>query len=721
MAPNWSMGSSYTDERRGSGSRGDREKSHPPRRDPRDFLPPRPPRIETNSKPPEGPRKMSSSSPASATGKLGNDLHFKKMNPASEKPIATNSAINDAPALVLPKAKNPELQEAFENAYKWGEKCNKRLLLGIRKTKVAQESAQRNLENEKYKTKAASYPPFHSLRHKSNPADQNLDDQIKATEDDYLHELEQLVARFTAVSKPAVDNHQDPVIKALEVKVEKISQLAAKQSEQIQKLLEENSNSRDSVTSLETDFSLMKSSHNDLKTKYGALKSDHETLQSKFQTSNDTIHSLESKQVLMDAENQNLKKQLSDLRSDAEKKLESVDTQLAQFTKEISDIADSKKTFERALEVRAAGMDAKLHDYDVSKEKLDGLDLATLDEICDAWVDSAYNLKAQHEDYKNRRGQDNSSIDDALQSLRQEVDSLRSSRSAEVSQPDRGSALSIQQLEEIVNARVAAAEQNINNDTRTYSEKKDNLYAELLGDLETRLETLEQGASECPRLETRIQSLEQWKVTRKSAGMDQIQSSDLSERVTRLEGQRIGHRVDRIDLDVGDISRKYETLKGDVGQLVKREWVELRLQELLGGVNINGLVTELKDLQRKMPSIEHAIKTLDIQFQNLSTKQLAEHIVRLTNPALEQRLGKLEGKANQLETKTSGHDKSVKFHTEQLNVLTDFLRSTVPGEKRPSPSHLDEPNKRRKLEANGRHPSPLQQQQRSNSVQYPSS
>ncbi|KAI0457293.1 hypothetical protein F5B21DRAFT_102557 [Xylaria acuta] len=742
MAPNWSMGSSYTDERRGSGSRwessshrpGDRERPQAPRRDSRDFRetrsprehrrenePPRPPNIETNFRAPEGPRKMSNNSPASAADKLGDDLHFKRMNPASEKPITMNSATNNAPTKAIPKAKNPELQEAFENAYKWGEKCNKRLLLGIRKNKIAQESAQRDIENEKYKTKAAIYPPFHGLSHKSNRADQNLDDQIKAAEDDYLHELEQLVARFTTVTKPSVNNQQDPVITALEAKVEQISQLAAKQSEQIQRLLEENNNSRGSITSLETGFNSVKSSHSELEARYSALKSDHEALQSEFRSYADTIHALESKQVNIDAENQSLKKQLSDLQSDTEKKLGSSDAQLTDLAKKTSDIADSRKIFERGLEERTTGIEAKLRDYDEFKEKLDELDLSIWNEICDAWVEEVHNLKAQHEEYKERRGQDTSSIDDALRSLRQEMDSLRFGRS-EISQPNRGPALSIQEVEEIVNARVAAAEQTINNDTRAYSEKKDDLYAELLSGVEARLDTLEQGASERPRLETRIQSLEQWKIA-SSAWMDQIRSSDLSERVTRLEGQRVGHRVGGIDLDVEGLDRKYEVLKTEVGQLVRREWMELRLQELLNGVGMNpGLVKDIQELQRKIPAIELGIKTLDTQFQNLSTKQLAEHIVRLTNPVLEQRLGKLEVKANQLESKTNGHDRSVIHHTEQLNAMADFLRSTMPGEKRTaSPSHLDEANKRRKLEANGRHPSPLQQQQQNNSVQYPSS
>ncbi|KAI1753027.1 hypothetical protein F4782DRAFT_95937 [Xylaria castorea] len=741
MAPNWSMGSSYNDERRGSGSRwepsshrpGDRERPQAPRRDTRDLRetrspreyrhenePPKPPNIETNFRAPEGPRKMSNTSPASAADKLGNDLHLKRIN--TEKPITTNSAINNAPISAIPKANNPELQEAFEIAFKWGEKCNKRLLLGIRKNKVAQESAQRDLETEKYKTKAAAYPPFHGLSHKSNPADHNLDDQFKAAEDDYLHELEQLVARFTTITKPAVNNHQDPVITALEAKVEQISQLAAKQNEQIQRLLEGNDSSGNSVTSLETDFTLMKSSHSDLEARYSALKLDHETLQSTFRSYDGTIHALMSKQVIIDAENQSLKKKLSDLQSHTEKKLGTFDAQLTGLAEKTSDIANVRNVFESGLDERTTGIEAKLHDYDEFKEKLDELDLGTWNEICDAWVSSVYNLKVQHEEYKERRGQDNPSIDDALRSLRQDVDSLRSCR-PNVSQPDRGLAMSLQEVEEVVNARVAAAEQTINDNSRTYSEKKDDLYAELLIGVEARLETLEQGATEHSQLETCIQSLEQWKVAN-SAWMDQVRSSDLSERVTRLEGQRVGLRVDRIDLKVGALDRKYDDLQGEVGQHVKQEWVELRLQELLNGVGMNpGLLNNIKDLQRKIPAIELAIKALDSQFQNLSTKQLAEHIVRLTNPALEQRLGKLEGKANQLETKTSGHDISISHHTEKFNAILDIVRPAVPGEKRTaSPGRFDDPSKRRKLEANGRHPSPLQlqQQQRSNSVQHPS-
>ncbi|TRX90518.1 hypothetical protein FHL15_008687 [Xylaria flabelliformis] len=716
MAPNWSMGNSYTDDRRGSGSRwessssssyrpGDRDRPQASRH-PRD-LPPRPPDIKTNVRPPEGPRKMSSISPASADDKLvcsNIPLYVESqaiVDPrevfnALEKPVTTNSAIIEAPISAIPKAQKPELQEAFEVAYKWGEKSNKRLLLNMRKNKVAQERAQRDFETEKYKAKAAAYPPFNGLSHKPNPADQKLDEQFKAVEDDYRHHLEQLVACFTTVTKPAVSDHQDPVITALEAKVEQLSQLATKQSEQIQELRDGNAHAGNSVSSLEKDLISLKSSHSDLEARYTLLKFDHQTLQSKFRSYNDTIHALESKQVILDTGNMTLKEQLSDIQSNTEKKIGSFDTQMAELAKKTSDIADSWNVSNSSLNERITAIETKSHDYDEFKEMLDELDLAILNQISDAWVSDVYNLKAQHEEYKERRGQDNPSIVDELRSLRQDVESLRSSRPA-VSQSDNGLTMSIQKVEELVNAEVTAAEERIINNSRAYSEKKDNLFSELLSDVEARLDTLEQ---RMPQLETRTPSLEQWKIA----------SSDLSERVTRLEGQKIGHRVDRIDLNVGELDQKYEVLKGEIGQLVKQESLELRLQELLNSVSVNpGLENDVRDLQRKLPAIDLAVKTLDTQFQNLGTKQLAELIVRLTNPTIEQRLGKLEVRASQLEVKASGQDRAIIQHREQLSAILD---PAVPGDKRTaSPSQYDDPNKRRKLEANGRHPSPLQQQQ----------
>ncbi|KAI1132352.1 hypothetical protein F5Y10DRAFT_219749 [Nemania abortiva] len=731
--PNYTFGNAYADDRRHSGSRpesyrpGDRDRP-PYRRDSRDFRDsrhpadsrdvrsphePRNPRIpgrdndqprphvDTTFKTSETSRIKKSNSPASALpGKPGDGLHFRQMDATSQKSIAASSAILNPPTPIIPRAENPDLQEAFESAYKLGEKCNKRLLLRIRKDKSAQERAQRRLENEKFAAKAPAYPPYNGLADKFNATDRDFDDQLKVAEDEYARELEQLVARFTT-AKPTVINNQDSVAAALEVKVEQMSQLVAKQTDQIRTLLEDhktllenhktllennkslvedNKKSRDSISSLETNYNSIKSNYDDLKADYTALKSGHDVLESECRSSNHTIKTLQSQQANIDAENKSLRKQLMDRE-------------------------ESRKSFENGLESRITGIEATLSEI---KEKVDELDMVSFDEICTAWVSKEYTLKTLYEEYRERCYRNEPSVDDALESLRQEVESLRVGHS----QSSTEAALTVQAVETIVSAKVAAAEQSISHETQTFCEGRDNILGDMIDSVSARIDVLENGAKHAG-LETRIRLLEQRKATGStSTSSDKNHDPNFAAHVGRLDG--IGHRLDRIDLDVGELARKHETLENEVSQAKKRDWVDARLQESLNNFVANsGLLNDTKDLQRKIPALELAIKTLDSQFQNLTTKQLAEHIVRLTNPAFEQRLGKVEAKANQLESKAIGSDRTVSQLTEQLSSITVVLRSLTPHEKRvASPGHADEPSKKRKLEVNGRHPSPLQQQQR---------
>ncbi|KAI0116277.1 hypothetical protein GGR51DRAFT_312607 [Nemania sp. FL0031] len=734
--PNYTFGNAYADDRRHSGSRpgfgpGDRDRDRPPyRRDSRDFRdarhttdprearsphdtrdtrtpreyrrenePQRPPRIDTSTKAPESSKIVASNSPASAASKPGDGLQLRQIDTTLQKSIVTSSATVDPPTPVIPKAQNPDLQEAFENAYRWGEKCNKRLLLTIRKNRIAQERTQRRLENDKFLAKAVAYPPYSGLADKYDLADRDINDQLKVVEGDYARELEQLVARFTTAKPTTMINNQDSSVADLEAKVEKMSQLLAKQTEQIQSLLEDNKKSRNSITSLETDYMSIKSSYDDLEANYKALKSGHDALESESRSFSDTIQTLQSQQTSMDAENKSFTNQLTDTRTDMAKRFGSVQGQLTEFRNAITDGEKRIISLETTTS-DSEGLEEMKEKFDEVKDKLDELDLTTLNELCDAWVTTEYNLKTQHEEYRQRR-QNSSSTDDALQSLRQEIDSLRAAHP----QPGTGAVLSIQAVEAMVNAKIAAAERAISKKNETYCEGRDNIFGEMIDDVEARTKVLEIGVAKHSVLEGRIQLLEKWKATG-STPIDKNQDINLAERVDRLESLKIGHRVDRIDLAVGDLGRKYEALKGEVSQALRREWVESRLQEL-------GLSNDTKDLQRKIPAIELAIKTLDSQFQNLSTKQLAEHIVRLTNPGFEQRLGKVEAKANQLEGKANGNDKTFNHHRERLDSITAQLRSLVSSEKRvASPSNSDEPSKKRRLEVNGRHPSPLQQQQR---------
>ncbi|KAF2967132.1 hypothetical protein GQX73_g6449 [Xylaria multiplex] len=721
MAPNWAMGNSYGDDRRHSTSRGEsyrpgeRERPQAPRRDSRDGRyrndtgdirsphetrnpreyrrdnePSRPyndanPNTNANPNPkiPDGPRKMTNHAVGGAPEKSSDELQFKRIN--VDKHLATNSMSGTAPAPVMPKAKNPELQDVFENAYNLGEKSNKRLLLSMRKKKAVQENAQRQLEKEKFEKSAKSYAPFIGQSNRFNTIDSTLDEQFEAADDDYRHTLERFVACLALMSQPPATNTQDPAIAVLEAKLEQVSQLMAEQTEQIQSLLKENK-------------------------KYSALKSDHDALQLNVRALEDTILHLQSQHTNTDSENKSLRKQLEDLQSNTKENLKLSQSQLNELRNQFTKATEDLNSFKVGLENRITGIEAKLDDftdYDDVKRKIDELDVVTVNEVCSTWVDN--DLKTKLEEYSLHR-QDDSSTQEAVRSLRQEVNSLQDSYAA-ISRPDKRIDLSMETIEAAISTKISAAEKSMSEDVEKLCQGRDDIYGGFIDDAIARIAVLEHGTPKHEGLEKRVQSLEEWKVEH-TASVDRNQSPTLADRVTQLEGKKFGHRVDRIDLNVGDLNRKYETL---AGKIVTSEWVDHRVRELFDGVHLDS-INDAKVLQHKIlamenaiKTIEHATRTLDGQFQNLSTKQLAENIVQLANPGIEQRLGRLESKTNH-------HDGIVSRHTDQLGQFLDLVRAWKPGEKRTaSPSHLDEPSKRRRLETNGRHPSPLQQQQQLNS------
>ncbi|KAI1438566.1 hypothetical protein GGR50DRAFT_638666 [Xylaria sp. CBS 124048] len=763
MGPSRSMGDPYGDERRGPSSRhdsyrsGDRDRGMPHRRDSRDFRDhrysndagggrnsldsrygfpkdvrrdndlPRP-RVDTSVNSSPAPKRPNAviRSPSSAVRTLTDELHFERI--PSAKSIATSITGNPPSCPTIPKTQDPTLQEVFQAAYKWGEKSNERTLLMIKKSKLEKEAGQWRSESVKLAAKAPAYPPYHGLADKFAPTDRMLEKQLKDVEEEYSRELEQLVTRFTTAGKASVVNDHDPVIANLEAKFENISQLASKQAEQIEALLKENAKTRETVTSMETTFNSMKSDHKQMKENYNALRTEHDALCSQILTWQESIQTMQANQLNIDTENKSLKQQLQNFRMTTEVKLGQTETQLQELNKRSSHAADSMKGAEKTLRERIADIETKLTlfpDYDDIKEKLDDLDLATFNEMCEAWVSEDYNLKTQYEEYSRRRRQNAS-----LANEPQEVEFLKS-EPARVSHSIKGVPFSTKAIEDIVNTKVAAVRESINHEIRDYCEKRDDMHGEMMDDalsqirtlrenilqrqsepeMRTRLheerETTRAAAVEQTReLETRIRSLEVWQTTSSNLAR-QNQHSDLAARVAGLEARPVDRRVDRIDLDVGDLSRKFEALMGEVGQLVKREWVEIRMQELLSSVGMNALVGEIRELQRRLPSMELAIKTLDSQFQNLSTKQLAEHIVRLVAPSLEQRFSSLELRAVQLENKTSESEKAILLHTKRLREINDLLSKVIHSGKRPaSPGNGDEPSKKRKLDVNGGHHSP---------------
>ncbi|KAI1119716.1 hypothetical protein F5Y10DRAFT_273807 [Nemania abortiva] len=150
--------------------------------------------VDITSKAAESSRNKHSNSLASAPDKPGDGLHLAQMDATSQKPIATSSAIIGAPTPINPKAGNLGLEEAFENAYRWEKKCKERSLLSIRKNEIAQERAQRRLENEKFPAESLAYATDRDLEDRLKVADQ--ESAVAALEANVEH-MSLLIARQT--------------------------------------------------------------------------------------------------------------------------------------------------------------------------------------------------------------------------------------------------------------------------------------------------------------------------------------------------------------------------------------------------------------------------------------------------------------------------------------------------------------------------------------------
>ncbi|KAK5637304.1 hypothetical protein RRF57_013016 [Xylaria bambusicola] len=647
-----------------------------PRERRRDNESPRPSNDATfNSS--DGFRRIPKVSAVNPPDKPSDGLRINRINIATDKHIATNSSpAGNSTTITVPDAKNPKLQEAFQNAYSWGEKHHKRLLLRMRRDKLGQERYQHRQENEKFSRGAEKYAPYrdHVLDEKFESIYRAVDEQIQAIEDEYRRDLEQLVSSLMTNLEPATVHCQDPLIAALEAKIEQVSEQAAKQAEQIQNLIEENK----SLSTLKSEYDALRSDHD-------ALKSEHKALQSKICTCEDKTRILQSQEADMKSENESLGKQLKELRG----LTKDYNMKLAQVTKQSIDAAEAQKVFEIGLSDRMAGIEAKFDgfkDYGDIKEKVDELDMSTLMEIYSAWGDNTYNLKTLLAEYSEHRDQNGSSISGTFRSLRQTVDSLRANPSNGLLS-DEEMPLLIESIKKVVKPEIEAATTLITRESKFLCEGRDAIIAPMIDDLKARVAILEAPASH-PELSKRIDSLEQWRVQLDPC-LDRSQGLKLVERITLLEEGKFGHRIDQIDIAVSKLSQDYDALKSNVSQLPKHDWVE-----------------GCKDSQRKLSALELAFVNLESKYQNLNTKLLAEQIVRLTNPGIEQRLGRLESKSDHFESKLSGSDKTAARQTQQIALLNETLQKIRAGEKRTaSPSQLDEPGKKRRFEINGRHPS----------------
>ncbi|KAI0389446.1 hypothetical protein F5Y17DRAFT_448950 [Xylariaceae sp. FL0594] len=666
----------------------------------------------------------------------------------------------------VPRAKNPEIQDAFECAYKWAEAWSKRVIVIMRNAKSDRENSQRRHEYEQIKTKSSKFPPYTEIGTKFAQKDNDLHDLLRATEENYLQELERFASRFAPRSAPVPDaakplavTAQAPAIAALEAKVAEISQLALNQAGQIQELLEAEARSRQASSALEKRFESIKSEHDSMKEAYISLKSERQALQSQMGALDEGLRSVQSQQTQAFNESRSFKQRLKNLQTGGDKAFEVRIRNLVQESRpavsqaevpqnkvdvagletKLNEVDASRKRAEADLEEwikkieagfqertqgieaglgeriesvqsgfneRFGAVDSKLEalaDYEDVKDKLDELDTVTLNELCEAWVSSDHNLKAQYEEYKAHRKRKDKSPAPVLGASPQASGHVNAN-----------SALTSQQIESTVTSKLATALAGVEKATQDkiieFCEQKDSMLVEIIEDGLARIAALETAKPPGDRFEARIQLLEQWKAT--TAWSDRKEISSITERLGLLES-RSKPRMDRIELELSELTQKLDTIKMEVGQLVKRDWVELRVQEALTGVTVTpGLSNEVSDALQRIAAVEQQIRVIDSQFQNLTTKQLAEHISKLINANWELRLAKLEGSSNQLHGKIGEHGTRISRLAELIQQLQDFVTGNKKRPLSPSIQNVQEEiNKRRRTEANNRHASPLQQQQ----------
>ncbi|KAJ3576689.1 hypothetical protein NPX13_g3617 [Xylaria arbuscula] len=599
-------------------------------------------------------RLLSNNSTAGLPDKPGDGLDLNRMDTASAKHIATKSSSAIASGTpIKPMAKNPKFQEPLANVCKWGDKYYSLVRARMRRDKLALEEKQHKQELAKFSKNAKDYPPYRDcgLGDKYDEASRTINDQVKMLEDECLSTLEQVFASFANASKPVAVNHPDPHLAALEAKVERISVQASSQNKQIQSLLEENKS-------------------------LSALK----------------IQALESQQKAINAENKGLKEQLQELQCQTEGKIKLHNIELAQLTKQLADVTEALKVSPIDLDGRVTGIETKFNDFkdyvDI-KEKVEELDLSLLDTIVSAWGDKEWNLKTLLAEYEEYRYQTGSSFSEALRVHNQAICSLQEIRTnATPSHQDPPP--SFEMLEEAIDAKIEVAKRLINEKNEEYNEGRDNMIAVMIDNQGKQISTLD----------TRVRSLEN------APRMEQSREPNLAERVSLLEGGNIGCQVDQTKVDVSKLSRDCEALIHDISQLPTRQWVDVRLLELLDNLGVYPRLTnEVRDFQQKLSVLEAGYLTLNQLYNNINTKHMAEYILKLVNPLFEQRLGKVEAKCGQLEVRAVGTDR----------IVSQYM------EKHQSPGQLEEPNKKRKHnEANSRHPSPLQQQ-RNGFVRNPAS
>ncbi|KAI2632427.1 hypothetical protein GGR54DRAFT_34995 [Hypoxylon sp. NC1633] len=696
------------DERNESRDRG--RNMEPGRRDSRDSQVSRPPRsphphptrkdvgftrklhIDTRVMDGPGHATSSSSSPATSTAPSTRPTPIEA---AADKPM--KSKLNAIPSTtvspVVVKAKDPKLQEVYDIVLKWDEAIQERTLLRLRKEKLLREDHRRQSELSKVTNKVDDFAPFTEFSKKFIEAGKTERESVHKR----LTEIDQLCLENTEkfASALAWDSQTKQAINAAQNELQKKfaefqRECEIRASEQMRKVCENHMETQLDIRTLKDDRD--KSTH-----ALESLSLDFKTLNSKYSD--------------IQSENSKLKQQLADLNS------------LKTIREDLDRLSNDLQTFRSRADV----VEGKVTTF---MEKVEELDMETYNEILETWINHDFKNKV----FVNER---------SITALREDLHSFQTSATSRLDKNDsltqdtRGTVEALAPKtrgtsEALQNPRPSESKPNgqalgdSQPALRSFVEEKLNSFgkamqktvaesgdacADMVDEVNTRLNKVEtivntlggkESPSKDPDMVARIGSLEQ-SATYQISGFQVLRG-----RVDSLEGQKPDPRIDTVVNGLAELEKKVRNFQETYtnGGAVKSDVILQIVRPCF------------EDIKRRFEALEMSIRTLDSQWSNVSSRQMADRILTQLDPysqRTESQLNTMERELGLLRNKVSSVEQDVLVLLKTPTRLSDVAKAAAAdGKKRTSPlSPIEDPAKRMKL-ANGQ-PKPTSQKPTSRS------
>ncbi|KAI1324129.1 hypothetical protein F5Y16DRAFT_316220 [Xylariaceae sp. FL0255] len=655
-------------------------------------------------KPPHPPDKSFSNSPASA--RSGATIAFPRVSP--REAIGLDSHIGDvnstvSKSVVIPKAKDPALQTLFETIYIWVQKNSDRMVLRIHKAKIEQEVKKRQSECEKMKSKASIHGPYQDVSMRPTPREKKLQKEIEAMDEECNKALEQLVSNLFQIVKsserPSVPAANSQPTQSME-SIDKIVKLAEEQAKQIQSLLAANKKTSNDFESLNTRLETIETEQTDLKNEVQTLNSEKaafklliEDLESERTTLKNDVQGLKSENAALKLEIQDCGSDYTTIRDGLESEqamlrlsiqgLESERTAMQEeldgFNMTVTRCVNTLQTETKELKEKLPTEIGKLREDNKEwrakveteseelREKVDDLDHSVLAEVCLGWYEQDHNSRTMLEEHRKYRCAGHSSIAEALPNLVERVQELEQE---------------VASLDKAQKDTTAAANTPLPNNQSSFVGSEG---TSLERQLQQRIDAAIEAA--LPAIESSI----------RQKNKDHFaQSEDLLGSLV----DDANKRTDAVACRTDELEKKHQ----DIVVVQKELWAEVSkanaaahescmpvdIENKLSPVwsQVNHLHTQVNEIQEAIRRLDHWCKTLDSYYSNISTRSLAEQIIRQVTPNY-----------TAIERTLEAHNKSIAQHN-------DLLRRIPPQEVTLNP---EERSKKRKLESNGRAvSSPLQ-------------